>query len=91
LFSSPDSGATWYAKATGLQASTVSAVTYLGNSQTAYATEYGQLYRSDDGGGTWSLVPSSLSQLPIRQLWVPDSSTNRLYAITSGLGILFRD
>ncbi|HEX4771408.1 MAG TPA: YCF48-related protein [Bryobacteraceae bacterium] len=91
LFSSPDSGATWYAKAAGLQASTVSAVTYFGNSQTAYAIEYGQLYRSDDSGGTWSLVPSSLSRLPIRQLWVPDSSTNRLYAITSGLGILFRD
>jgi photosystem II stability/assembly factor-like uncharacterized protein len=91
LFSSPDGGATWYASASGLQASTVSALTYSASGQTAYAAEYGQLFRSDDGGGTWFEIPSSLSRLPIRQLWIADNRTNRLYAITSGLGILFRD
>jgi photosystem II stability/assembly factor-like uncharacterized protein len=91
MYSSPDGGVTWNANASGLSASTVSAVTYSGEGRSAYAVEYGQLFRSEDAGSTWNRVPTSLHALPIRQLAVNSNKPSRLYAITSGLGILFRD
>ncbi len=91
LYSSPDSGVTWNANASGLNASTVNAVTYAAEGRSAFAVEYGQLFRSEDGGASWSRLPTSLHSLPIRQLAVLTNKPSRLYAITSGLGILFRD
>jgi photosystem II stability/assembly factor-like uncharacterized protein len=90
LYSSPD-GSKWTSSATGLQASTVSAVTYQGSAHTAYAVEYGELFKSDDAGANWTQLPTRLHSLGIRQLWVSDTQSSRLYAITSGLGVLFRD
>ncbi|MBV9266858.1 MAG: hypothetical protein JO061_11880 [Acidobacteriaceae bacterium] len=91
LYSSTDGGQTWYANASGIQASTVSAVAYAGPEHSAYAVEYGQLYRSSDGGISWTSEPTAIRGLQIRQLWAPDSQSTRLYAVTSGLGVLFRD
>jgi photosystem II stability/assembly factor-like uncharacterized protein len=91
LYSSPDGGSTWYTSTNGIQASTVSSVVYNTSGDTAYAVEYGQLYETKNGGSSWSQVPTALHSLPIRQLWIPNNAANRLYAITSGLGILFRD
>ena len=91
LYSSSDGGAQWYANPGGLPASTVNAVLYTGKDQTAYALEYGQLYETTNAGGAWKPVPTAMPALQIRQLWVPDSSSGRLYGITSDLGILFRE
>lgn len=90
LYSSPDGGSQWYAKAKGIGASTVNSVIYAGPDNVAYAVQYGQLYESTDGGSTWRALPTSIPALQIRQLWVPDSASARLYGITSDLGILFR-
>jgi photosystem II stability/assembly factor-like uncharacterized protein len=91
LYKTSDNGATWYANTSGLPASTVSSVLYAGNTKTAYAVEYGSLYQSHDEGGSWNLVPTTLPTTFIRQLWMPDATSNRLYGITTDLGILFRN
>jgi photosystem II stability/assembly factor-like uncharacterized protein len=91
LYSSPDRGAKWFANLGGIQASTVNSVIYRGSESVAFAVEYGQLYQTNDGANTWLKVASALPSLSIRQLWIPDNSSNRLYAITSGLGVLFRN
>jgi photosystem II stability/assembly factor-like uncharacterized protein len=91
LYTTVDSGQSWYANIGGMPASTVSSVLYAGLNKTAYAVEYGRLYQTDDAGTTWNLVPSALPTTRIRQLWMPDYTTNRLYGITTDLGILFRN
>lgn len=91
LYSSADNGSNWTADGHGIQASTVNSVVYRASTQTAYAVEYGNLFQSADGGNSWTPLPSSLSSPEIRQLWVPDNTSERLYGITSGLGILFRN
>ncbi len=91
LYSSPDGGAKWYANLGGMPASTVSSVIYSVSQRIAYAVEYGQLYETRDGGNSWSLIPTAIPGLRIRQLWMPDRASNRIYGITSDLGILFRN
>lgn len=91
LYWSPDNGAKWYANARGLPASTVNSVIYTGSEQEAYAVEYGQLYKSSDGGSSWSVISTAIPALRIRQLWMPRNSSNRLYGITADIGILFRN
>jgi photosystem II stability/assembly factor-like uncharacterized protein len=91
LYSSADGGRNWYPGAPGIGASTVSSVVYAGADHIGYAVEYGQLYQTSDGGDSWSVAPTALPSLQIRQLWTSDNSPGRLYAITSGMGILFRN
>jgi photosystem II stability/assembly factor-like uncharacterized protein len=91
LYSSIDNGSNWTVDKDGIGGSTVSSVVYRASTQTAFAVEYGKLFQSTDGGNTWTPLPSSLASLEIRQLWVPDRNSERLYGITSGLGILFRN
>jgi photosystem II stability/assembly factor-like uncharacterized protein len=91
LYSSPDDGRTWYPNSGKLPASTVSSVTYHPTQPGAgYAVEYGQLYETKDCGKSWSLVPSEMSFLRIRQLWMSPQTGDRLYGMTNDLGILFR-
>ncbi|HLH04717.1 MAG TPA: hypothetical protein VKX25_18265 [Bryobacteraceae bacterium] len=91
LYSSPDGGGKWYASQGGIPASTVTSVLFGGKPGLAYAVEYGQLYQTDDTGASWKLVRSALPPLRIRQLWMPDVASGRLYGITANLGILFRE
>jgi photosystem II stability/assembly factor-like uncharacterized protein len=91
LYSSSDGGANWYANLGGMPASTVSSVLYSAAEKTAFAVEYGHLYETKDAGSTWMAVPSELPTTRIRQLWIPDYTSNRLYGITTDLGILFRN
>ena len=91
LYSSPDGGGKWVANDSGIHGSTISSVVYSGLHQTAYAIEYGRLFQSNDGGCSWEFVPSALPGLDIRKLWVAENASDRLYAITSGFGILFRN
>jgi photosystem II stability/assembly factor-like uncharacterized protein len=91
LYSSPDGGATWYPNVGGIPASTVLSVAYKGDGPNAYAVEYGQLYQTSDGAKSWKEVPTLLRSTRIRQLWTPDLKSDRLYGITSDLGIIFRN
>ncbi|HEY7303107.1 MAG TPA: hypothetical protein VH601_03260 [Bryobacteraceae bacterium] len=91
LYLSRDGGATWFANLGGIPASTVSAVIYMGANQTAYAVEYGRLFQTTDSGASWTAIPSSILNLRIRQLWMPDTSSGRLYGLTSDLGIIVRE
>jgi photosystem II stability/assembly factor-like uncharacterized protein len=91
LYSSSDNGSNWTVDKDGIGGSTVNSVVYRAATQTAFAIEYGKLFQSTDGGITWTPLPSSLASPEVRQLWVPDSNSERLYGITSGLGILFRN
>jgi photosystem II stability/assembly factor-like uncharacterized protein len=91
LYSSSDGGATWYANLGGIPASTVNSVIFTNRDGIAYAVEYGRLFRTSNAGAAWTEVPSSLPSVRIRQLWLPDANSGRLYGITGDLGILFRD
>jgi photosystem II stability/assembly factor-like uncharacterized protein len=91
LYSSPDGGEKWFANQGGIPASTVTSVLFGEKPGLAYAVEYGQLYQTDDSGATWKRVRSGLPPLRIRQLWMPDVASGRLYGITANLGILFRE
>ncbi len=91
LYSSPDGGAKWYANLGGIPASTVNSVVYGNQDGIAYAVEYGQLYATANSGAAWKEVPTSLPSVRIRQLWLPDFASGRLYGITGDLGILYRD
>src|SRR5581483_8219223 len=91
LYSSPDGGVKWYPNVGGIPASTVSTVLYKGDAQTAYAVEYGQLFQTSDGAKSWKAIPTTLQSTRIRRLWTPDLKSDRLYGITSDLGIIFRN
>jgi photosystem II stability/assembly factor-like uncharacterized protein len=89
LYVSHDDGVTWKT-ASHVPVSTFTSVLYPSEGATAYAVEYGHLYRTADGGDSWSAVPTAIPALRIRRLWAAQGGSNRLYAITTGLGILFR-
>jgi photosystem II stability/assembly factor-like uncharacterized protein len=91
LYTSTDAGATWSDKNSGLPASTVTTVAYSAARHAAFAVEYGNLYERADDAGSWSLLPTSLPALKIRQLCMFDNFSQRLYAIAANVGILFRD
>lgn len=91
LYSSSDGGVKWYANQSGIPASTVTSVLFGTQPGAAYAVEYGRLFATTDDGATWKEVPSALPVPRIRQLWLPDVASGRLYGITSNLGILFRE
>ena len=91
LYASADGGAKWVPNAGKMPASTVTSVIYGGSGQTAYAVEYGRLYRSSDSANSWSEIPTAVASVRIRQLWMPDTGSGRLYGITSDLGIMFRN
>lgn len=90
LYSSPDGGAQWYTNLAGIPHSTATSVLYSAT-KTGYAVEYGRLYETKDSGASWAMVPSALPSTRIRQLWMPDPSSDRLFGITTDLGILFRN
>ena len=90
LYSSNDDGAKWLANPGGLPASTVNSVVY-GSGTLAYAVQYGKLWESKDGGSSWSRLATTMPSAHIRRLWIPDLATNRLYGVTSDLGVLFRN
>jgi photosystem II stability/assembly factor-like uncharacterized protein len=90
LYMSQDGGTTWKI-VPHLPVATFTSVIYPGLGLTAYAVEYGELYRSDDGGESWSKVPTGYRDLRINRLWASSPNGPRLYAITTGLGILFRE
>lgn len=89
LYVSADGGKTWK-RAAHTPIDTFTAALYPAAGPAAYAVEYGHLYRSEDGGTSWSEAPTSIPGLRIRKLWAPPEGSRRLYAIASGLGILFR-
>ncbi len=90
LYSSADEGAKWESNRGGMPASTVNAVVY-GADKLAYAEQYGMLWESKNGGEKWSHVETHLPPAHIRKLWIPDLSSNRLFGVTSDLGVIFRD
>ncbi len=91
LYSSPDGGAKWYANLGGIPASTVNSVVFTKPDGVAYAVEYGRLFKTSNAGAAWTEIPTALPSVRIRQLWLPDPNSGRLYGITGDLGILFRD
>jgi len=90
LYSSSDEGGKWSAVQGGLPTSTVNAVAY-GSGTLAYVVQYGKLWESKDGGSTWSHLTSAVPAAHVRKLWIPDLASNRLFGVTSDVGVLFRN
>jgi len=89
LYTSQDGGLSWKA-VSHLPVATFTSVLYPGTGAEAYAVEYGNLYQTKDGGASWSALPTAIPGLRIRHLWAAPAASTRLYAIATGLGILFR-
>ena len=80
----------WTLVAGGLPASTVDAVRYHPqNSAEAFAVQYGRLYRSADGGSSWSAVPDGVMEgSRIRSLWIAPQDPDKVFALTADMGVL---
>jgi photosystem II stability/assembly factor-like uncharacterized protein len=91
LYASPDWGTKWFSNPGHMPASTVSSVIYANSEDTAYAVQYGRLFESKDNANSWSEVSTALPSLQIRQLWMPETDSKRLFALTSDLGIILRN
>ncbi len=91
FYSNRQSGA-WSLVSEGLPASSAEAVIYSSKgAPTAYAVMAGQLYISRDECRTWTVGSYKFSPTQIRRLWCCPGLPNRIFAITSDIGILIRD
>ncbi len=75
----------------GIPEGTVSAVAFHPfDCQQAYATQFGRLYHSTDGGLHWSPAEPQASLPSVSHLWISDSDPGTLVASTPGSGIFTR-
>ncbi len=91
LQSSP--AGSWQLITNGLPASTVDSVRFEPeNKQVAFLAQYGKLYRSTDGGSSWSSFPSEgLEHSSIRMLWFAPDLPGRIFALSGSRGALVFD
>ncbi len=92
LFQSSDQGQNWYRISAGVPASTFNSVVYSPSEPAvAYAVGFGQLYESRDGGGSWVSLSEGKPDYDIRRLWIPDGTSDKLFALTNEFGLVFRN
>jgi photosystem II stability/assembly factor-like uncharacterized protein len=97
LFKSTDGGITWAAANNGITGSNAgyvtaiavdpsnSAIVYAG---TGYSLHGGMIFKSTNGGATWSAVNSGVPNYQISQLIVSAAAPSTVYAATTGGGIV---
>jgi photosystem II stability/assembly factor-like uncharacterized protein len=93
LYISRDGARGWSLSEIGLPNSTVSSVRFHpGKLNTAYAVQFGRIFRSGDGGGKWKPISSlEAEKWSSRSVWFAPHAPNRLFAVTSDNGILYFD
>ncbi len=88
VFKTPDAGANWAPIGSGM-ASVFALVIDRTSPSTAYAGTGTGLFRSADGGATWTLLPTGLRNLAVDSMVIDPSSPSTLYAAAgNGVGVL---
>jgi len=91
LLQSADGGAHWALITNGLPAATVDSVRFHQKLE-AFLVQYGTVYRSVDGGASWTTFPSDgLEHSSIRMLWFAPDLPGRLFAVSAARSALVFD
>jgi photosystem II stability/assembly factor-like uncharacterized protein len=90
---SADEGGHWSLVTAGVPASTVESVRFHPERKLeAFLVQYGKIYRSTDGGETWTLFPSEgLENSSVRRLWFAPGLPDRIFALSAARGALVFD
>jgi photosystem II stability/assembly factor-like uncharacterized protein len=90
---SADDGNHWSLVTAGVPTSTVESIRFHPErSLEAFLVQYGKIYRSTDGGETWTLFPSEgLENSSVRRLWFAPGLPDRIFALSAARGALVFD
>ena len=93
LLQSADDGRSWKLITSGLPAATVTSVRFHPEQALqAFLVQYGKIYRSMDGGTSWTPLPSEgLSHTSISSLWSAPDRPNRIFALSATRGVFMFD
>jgi photosystem II stability/assembly factor-like uncharacterized protein len=93
ILQSVDDGAHWALVTNGVPAATVDSVRFHPERNLeAFLVQYGRVYRSLDGGASWTPFPSDgLQNSPIRMLWFAPDLPGRLFAVSASRSTLVFD
>ncbi|HUA17935.1 MAG TPA: hypothetical protein VMB25_04265 [Bryobacteraceae bacterium] len=93
LLRSADGGVHWARVTDGLPAATVDSVRFHPTEkQEAFLVEFGNVYRSTDGGASWTPFPSEgLEHSSIRMLWFAPDLPGRIFAVSAARSALVFD
>lgn len=93
ILQSMDEGAQWKLVTAGVPASTVDSVRYNPDREReAFLVQYGNVYRTVDGGDTWqSFSNQGLEGAAIRTLWFAPDLPQRIFALSAARGALVFD
>jgi len=93
ILQSMDEGAHWKLVREGVPASTVDSVRYNPDREReAFLVQYGNVYRTVDGGDTWqSFSNQGLEGAAIRMLWFAPDLPQRIFALSAARGALVFD
>ncbi len=93
LLRSTDGGETWNRVMDGIPAATVNSVRFNPrNSQEAFLVQYGNVFRSLDGGSSWQAFPSDgLEHSAVHTLWLSPDIPGRIFALSAARGALVFD
>jgi photosystem II stability/assembly factor-like uncharacterized protein len=90
---SADDGQHWSLVTAGVPTSTVESVRFHPERKLeAFLVQYGKIYRSTDGGESWTLFPSEgLENSSVRRLWFAPGLPDRIFALSAARGALVFD
>ena len=93
ILQSIESDGHWKLITEGVPAATVDSVRFHPvRTQEAFLVQYGTIYRSLDGGGSWKIFASDgLEQSSVRTLWFAPELPARIFALSASRGALFFD
>ena len=93
ILQSIDEGAHWKLVREGVPAATVDSVRFNpAQGREAFLVEYGDIYRTTDGGDSWEKFSSEgLSGAAIRMLWFAPDLPHRIFALSVARGALVYD
>jgi len=93
LLRSVDDGVHWTRVTDGLPAATVDSVRFHPTYQLeAFLVQFGNVYRSNDGGASWTPFPSEgLEHSSIRMLWFAPDLPGRIFAVSAARSALVFD
>jgi len=94
VLKSEDDGSHWTLVTDGVPASTVESIRFHPErKQEAFLVQYGQVYRSVDGGSSWGLIPGEGlgNSAAAERLWVSPGLPDRIFIFSAARGALVFD
>ncbi|HEX4495084.1 MAG TPA: hypothetical protein VIE43_05380 [Thermoanaerobaculia bacterium] len=84
VWKSADGGVSWTRAGDALKGKTITALALSAGTGVLWAANHGAIFRSDDGGATWSDRTAGLQAAEVHKLRVDPADPRRIYAATSG-------